>query len=132
MPEIEGGPADYFWPESISNGWVAGRAVDDRADASRYFTSLRYRIADGRYEELPRSVSPNLTAANGRTAGGPAERDRPPIITAGGEVVELPRYRTAKEYEISTFSADGRRLGGYTTDTDGEQVGTEPLLWTCR
>ena len=83
MPEIEGGPADYFWPESISNGWVAGRAVDDRADGSRYFTSLRYRIADGRYK-------------------------------------------------ISTFSADGRRLGGYTTDSDGEQVGTEPLLWTCR
>ncbi|WP_433793991.1 hypothetical protein [Actinoplanes sp. CA-252034] len=132
MPEIEGGPADYFWPESISDGWVAGRAVDDRADGSRYFTALRYRIADGVYETLPENVFPNLIAANGLIAGGPAARDRPPLITAGAEVVELPRYRTAKEYEITTFSADGRRLGGYTTDSDGGQVGTEPLLWTCR
>jgi hypothetical protein len=131
-PEIEGGPADYFWPDSISNGWVAGRAVDDRADGSRSFTALRYRIADGVYQKLPENVFPNLIAENGWIAGGPAERDEPPIITAGSEVVRLPRYRTAKEYQISTFSADGRRLGGYTTDMDGEQVGNEPLLWTCR
>ncbi|MEV4275745.1 hypothetical protein [Actinoplanes xinjiangensis] len=132
MPEIEGGPADYFWPDSISNGWVAGRAVDDRADGSRWFTAMRYRIADGSWEKLPENVFPNLIAANGWVAGGPTGRDEAPIITAGSEVVRLPRYKTAKEYEISTFSADGRRLGGYITDMEGELVGNEPLLWTCR
>jgi hypothetical protein len=128
LPQVEGGRADAFWGESISDGWVAGRAADDRADGSRWLHSLRYRIADGTYQDLPRDVLPALIAGNGWIAGG-AEV---PVIMVGSEVVEMPRYRTLKEYQISTFSADGRTLGGYSTDSVGDQVGNEPLVWTCR
>ncbi|BEL09301.1 hypothetical protein Q0Z83_074920 [Actinoplanes sichuanensis] len=127
-PRIEGDVADYFWPESISNGWVAGRAVDDSADGSRSFTSMRYRIADGTYHRLPQTVFPALIAENGWVAGEAG----PPLILAGSEVVELPRYRTLKEYQITYYSADGRRVAGHSTDSEADQVGNEPLLWTCR
>lgn len=128
-PEVDGGEADYFWPESITNGWVAGRAVDDSPDGStRSFASMRYRIADGTYHPLPQSVFPALIADNGWVAGEAG----PPVILAGSKVVELPRYRTLKEYQISYYSADGRRVAGHSTDSEGNQVGNEPLLWTCR
>ncbi len=129
LPLVEGETADYFWPESIVDGWVAGRAVLDKPDGSRWFTSYRYRIADGTYEKLTAPQYPALIAENGWVAGG----TRQPVVVAGTEEIALPRYPGASDYQIRSISADGRVIGGSSSNLTGEdQVGNDPLVWTCR
>ncbi|MFG1993425.1 hypothetical protein ACGFJ7_25930 [Actinoplanes sp. NPDC048988] len=134
MPTVDGGQATLFWPESISNGWVYGRAVRDIIGRSggRSFASYRYDIAAGRYEKLPIPLGPPAVgAANGwvlATTG-----DFKPVIIAGRKVVTLPGFTKMREYVTTTLSADGKTAGGYTTDTTAtEPVANRPLMWTCR
>lgn len=132
LPDVEGEKATLFWPESMSDGWVYGRAVRDAADRSwRDFASYRYSIAENRYERLLVPFHPPaLGAANGWVLGVTGEYT--PVIVADRRVVKLPGYQKMKEYVVSSFSADGRVAGGYTTDSDGDGVANRPLRWTCR
>ncbi|MEU4623177.1 hypothetical protein AB0G04_24785 [Actinoplanes sp. NPDC023801] len=128
MPMVDGRKADFFWPESIIDGWVAGRAVIEEKD-SRAFRSFRYRIADGTYEELSRTVIPALIAENGWVAGGYDQL----VVLAGDEMVKLPRYPEADDYQVSSISADGRVISGSSSSLlPGDQVGNDPLVWTCK
>ncbi|MBM2614809.1 hypothetical protein JIG36_04465 [Actinoplanes sp. LDG1-06] len=128
---------DFFWPESISDGWVYGRAGQDtgvkngRAGSAREFTSFKYDIAANKYERMPVNMGPPaLGAENGRVLG--VTEGYSPVIVAGSKIVDLPRYRNLKEYEVTGFSADGKVAVGYTTDTDRtEGVVNRPLRWTC-
>ncbi|XVV14855.1 hypothetical protein ACQP2X_11140 [Actinoplanes sp. CA-131856] len=133
LPEVEDVKATYFWPESVSNGWIYGRAVRDSADGgSRTFASYRYNIAAGKYEELDIALGPAVIgAANGWMLATTGHFE--PIIIAGEKVVQLPRYNKMKEYVTSALSADGKVAAGYTTDTTAtEPVANRPLMWTCR
>ena len=133
LPTVDGRRATYFWPESIGDGWVLGRAVRDSADGSRRsFVSYRYRIATGTYERLPVALGPPaLGARNGWVLG--TTGDHRPVVVAGPAVVRLPAYRAMKEYVVSSFSADGRVAAGYTADTTADEgVANRPLRWTCR
>ncbi|MGX6600997.1 hypothetical protein ACWKSP_02495 [Micromonosporaceae bacterium Da 78-11] len=131
LPTVDGEKADFFWPESVVDGLVTGRAVFDQAkDGSRRFASMRYRIATGRYERLPIPMGPPaIVAANGWILGDVGDHL---AIVAGSTVLDLPRYAKQREYVVSSFSADGRVAAGYSTDgmTDGE-VRNLPLVWTC-
>lgn len=133
LPTVSGRKATAFWPESITDGRIVGRAVFDAADGgTRTFASMRYRIADGRYERLPVTLGPPaIGAANGWVLATTGRSE--PVIVAGSRVVKLPRYAGLREYEVSSFSADGKVAGGYTTDSSGEVgVDNRPLMWTCR
>jgi hypothetical protein len=128
LPAVGKKKADFFWPESIIDGWVAGRAVFDEDDA-RTFASFRYRIADGTYEVMAQNVIPALIAENGWLAGDLGG----PVVLAGNETVKLPGYSKGGDYQISNISADGRVIGGSCSSTlPGNKVGNDPLVWTCR
>jgi hypothetical protein len=128
LPAVGKKKADFFWPESIIDGWVAGRAVFDEDDA-RTFASFRYRIADGTYEPLAQTVIPALIAENGWLAGDLGG----PVVLAGNETVKLPRYQKGGDYQISNISVDGRVIGGSSSSSlPGNKVGNDPLIWTCR
>ncbi|WP_143234436.1 hypothetical protein [Paractinoplanes atraurantiacus] len=133
LPEVEGVKATYFWPESVSSGWVYGRAVRDSPDGgSRTFATYRYNIAANEYEELDIPLGPlTLGAANGWVLATTGHFE--PIIIAGEKAVPLPFYNKMKEYVTSAFSADGKVAAGYTTDTTAsDPVANRPLMWTCR
>jgi hypothetical protein len=128
LPSVGSKKADLFWPESIIDGWVAGRAVFDENDV-RTFASFRYRIADGTYELLAQNVIPALIAENGWLAGDLGG----PVVLAGNETVKLPRHPTGGDYQISSISVDGRVIGGSSSfSLPGDKVGNDPLIWTCR
>jgi uncharacterized membrane protein len=132
LPTVEGQKASYFWPESISKGWIFGRAVRDSHDGGvRTFASYRYSLATNKYEKLPVQLAPPaLGAENGWILG--ATNDYRPVIIAGSRVVRLPRYNQMKEYEVTALSADGKVAAGYTTDTtDTEGVANRPIVWSC-
>jgi hypothetical protein len=127
-PTVGAKKADSFWPESVIDGIVAGRAVfDDKT--SRTFASFRYRIADGTYEPLAQNVVPALIAENGWIAGDLGG----PVVLAGNEPVRLPRYPKGDDYQLWSISADGRVIGGSSSSSlPGDQVGNDPLVWTCK
>ncbi|GAA4963306.1 hypothetical protein [Actinoplanes utahensis] len=128
LPTAKGKKADYFWPTSISGGWVLGRAVFD-TEQTRDFAALRYHLATGRYEELKTYMGYDMLLAENGWIAGTMEQ---PMILAGSRKVALPRYGRLRDYHVSSFSADGRVVGGYTSDSGSDGVGNEPLLWTCR
>ncbi|MFC4072510.1 hypothetical protein [Actinoplanes subglobosus] len=128
LPPVDGEKATFFWPESIVDGWVAGRAVLDKPDGSRWFTAYRYRIADGTYEKVDGPGYPVLIAANGWVVSGTQQ----PVITADDRLFDLPLHPDADDYQISSISADGRVIGGSGAALGGNQVGNDPLMWTCR
>ncbi|MBB4691266.1 hypothetical protein [Paractinoplanes abujensis] len=131
-PDAGGEKADFFWPESISDGVVYGRAGRDSADgSSREFASYAYTIATGAFRKLPVDLGPPaLGATNGRVLGVRGISDV--VVVAGDQVVKLPRYHGMKEYVVSAFSADGKVAAGYTTDTDEtEGVANRPVRWNC-
>ncbi|MEV4343157.1 hypothetical protein AB0J83_01560 [Actinoplanes sp. NPDC049596] len=133
LPTVDGEKASFFWPESVSAGWVYGRAGHDSADGStRSFASYRYDIARNRYEALPAPLGPPaIGAGNGWVLGTTGAYD--PVLISGKKVVKLPRYKTMKEYVVSALSADGKVAAGYTTDTDEKEgVANRPVVWTCR
>ncbi|MCY1137123.1 hypothetical protein OWR29_03870 [Actinoplanes sp. Pm04-4] len=127
LPRPKG--ADYFWTDTISNGWLYGRAVYD-SDRTRDFTSYRYSIATGKYEKLATELSPSAYGAENGWVAGVAVG---PVIIAGKKVVDLPRYQKMREYMITAYSADGKTAAGYSYDnTDSEVAANRPLKWTCR
>lgn len=129
VPTVDGTKGTFFWPESMSNGWVVGRAVRDDKDGSRGFESYRYQISTGKYEPIavPLDAFSRL-AANGWIAG---VQNQLPVIVAGGRAVPLPPHGTNLQYVMSSFSADGKVAGGYSVG-DGTPVTNEPLMWRCR
>jgi hypothetical protein len=128
LPVVDGVQADAFWPESIRNGWVAGRSVKDSADGSRSFAWFRYRVATGTYEELPDETGmPDRVAANGWVLGTVTE---PRILSEAG-VTKLPRYRKGTEYQLRSFSDDGLVVGGHMTGI-GASTENQPLMWRCK
>jgi hypothetical protein len=129
MPDVDGRPADMFWPAAIRNGWVVGRSVVDTENA-RDFVYFRYRIATDRYEELaPGSGMPARVAANGWVLG---DGVRPVVTTDAGRTTMLPAYPKLKgdqQYLVEAFSDDGLTVAGYSA---GEDTDNQPLLWRCR
>jgi hypothetical protein len=130
LPAVGRKKADFFWPESIIDGVVAGRAVfDDEKNGSRTFASFRYRIADGTYEQLAQTVIPAIIAENGWVAGDLGG----PVVLAGNETVKLPRHPKGSDYQIWSISVDGRVIGGSSSSTlPDNKVGNDPLVWTCK
>jgi hypothetical protein len=135
LPTVRGKPADFFWPESISDGWVAGRAVLDATDGSRSFAWYRYRVASNRYEPLPDGAGmPARVAANGWVAGvgagGNAENlsEKVTIFSDAG-VLSLPRYHSDNEYTVASYSADGLVVGGTSAAPD---LVNRAMMWRCR
>jgi uncharacterized membrane protein len=131
LPAVDGEKATHFWPESITGGWVVGRAMRDTG-GSREFASYRYRIATNTYERLPLELfPPAIGATNGWILG--ITDGYQPVIVAGEKVVRLPGYQAMREYVVSSFSADGKVAAGYSTDTtDTEAVANRPLRWICQ
>jgi hypothetical protein len=134
LPTVDGRKATSFWPESISNGWVAGRAVFGNADASqRSFASMRFQVSTGTYEKLPTALGPDaIIAANGWIFGsGPGTPTNNPLIVSGSHVLKLPMYGKVRDYIVSSFSADGRTAAGYSTGLDNSKTDNLPFRWTC-
>lgn len=129
VPTVDGAKGTFFWPESMSNGWVVGRAVRDDKDGSRSFESYRYQISTGKYEPITVPLLNSRLAANGWVAG--VGSGQLPVIVAGGQAVPLPGHGTNVEYMMSSVSADGKVAGGYSVG-DGTPVTNEPLMWRCR
>jgi hypothetical protein len=126
LPPVDGKPANFFWPESIRNGWVAGRAVVDAADGERSFTWYRYRVATNRYEQLPTDAgNPSRVAANGWVAGV----DATATVFSGAGVLALPKYRSDQDYKVTSISTDGLVIGGSSATPD---LVNRPLMWRCR
>ncbi|BCY06326.1 hypothetical protein L3i22_014140 [Actinoplanes sp. L3-i22] len=133
VPKMRDGTrATSFVGQSISNGWVAGSAVLDTADSST-FTPVRYRIATGEYEFLPRELGTAARiSADGWIVG---EGQFSPVLVAGTRAVKLPPYGpTSKNpgeisYDVRGISADGAVIVGYKA---GLQLTNDPLMWTCR
>lgn len=128
----DGRRATSFSPASISNGWVSGNAVYETKDMTA-FTPMRYRISTGEYETLSTDVdSGDLVTADGWVVGGGRQS---PVMLAGSRTVELPAYGKAGSapglifYDVRAVSADGRVVIGYKA---GEDLGNDPLMWTCR
>ena len=130
LPMVKGVQADAFWPESIRNGWIAGRSMKDSDDGStRSFAWFRYRVATGTYEELPNETGmPDRVAANGWVLATASE---PRILSDNGVVTKLPRYRGGTEYQMRSFSDDGLVAGGHMLGI-GESVENQPLIWRCK
>ncbi len=127
LPDVDGVRADLFWPESIRNGWVAGRSVVDSSDGSRGFAWFRYRVATNTYERLPDEAGmPDRVAANGWVLGTASE----PRIYADGGVTRLPRYKKGTEYQMASYSDDGLIAGGHMTGVG--TIENQPLMWRCR
>jgi hypothetical protein len=127
LPDVDGVRADLFWPESIRNGWVAGRSVIDSPDGSRRFAWFRYRVATGTYERLPDEAGmPDRVAANGWVLGTASE----PRIYADGGVTKLPRYKKGTEYQMASYSDDGLTAAGHMTGVG--DIENQPLVWRCR
>lgn len=128
LPVVDGVRADAFWPESIRNGWVAGRSVEDAADGSRRFAWFRYRVATGTYEPLPDEAGmPDRVAANGWVLGTATE----PRIWSEAGVTKLPRYKNGESYQMRSFSDDGLVAGGHMTGL-GTSPENQPLMWRCK
>jgi hypothetical protein len=126
LPTVDGKPANYFWAESISNGWVAGRAVVDTPSGERRFTWYRYRVATNQYEQLPMEAGmPARVAANGWVAGVGATV----TIFSDAGVLPLPSYQTDQDYTITSYSADGLVIGGSSA---APGLVNRPLMWRCR
>lgn len=123
LPEVDGVRASFIWPESVRDGWVAGRAGLVTAEETR-FTPFRYRIATGAYERLPDSAGlPARVAANGWVlSAGPGVS-----IVAGTRATKLPAYRGGGDYQMVSISDDGLVAGGHLTEGENQ-----PLMWRCR
>jgi hypothetical protein len=134
LPTVDGKAANFFWPESISDGWVAGRAVLDADDGSRRFAWYRYRVATNRYEPLPdRAGMPARVAANGWVAGVGGDGNVEDIsarvtVFSDAGVLTLPKYRTDREYTVTSYSADGLVIGGSSA---APGLVNRALMWRC-
>jgi hypothetical protein len=127
LPIMDNVRADFFWPESINNGWVTGRGGKDDTNGT-WFAYFRYRIDAGRYQRLPDEAGmPARVAANGWVLAAGAS---PTIISDLG-VTRLPGYRKEQEYQLSSFSDDGLVAGGHSTGLT-EGTDNQPLMWRCR
>ncbi len=133
LPRMRDGKrATSFSPQAISNGWVSGDAIYETRDMTA-FTPMRYRISTGEYEMLSTDIAGGrLVTAEGWVVG---EGRRSPVMIAGKRTVELPPYGKAGttpgevSYDVRAVSADGHVVIGYKA---GENLGNDPLLWTCR
>jgi hypothetical protein len=126
LPNYNGKPANYFWPYSISNGWIIGSAVVDVPHSERLFLRYRYQIATNHYQALPEDAGmPYGVAANGWVAGLAVRV----TIYSDYHVLALPNYGSDRDHYVSSFSADGRVIGGYSL---GPNLTSRPLMWRCR
>jgi hypothetical protein len=126
LPTVEGERANYFWPESIRNGWVAGRAVAESSDGGQSFTWYRYRVATNHYEPLPEVAGmSSRVAANGWVVGVNGSV----TVFSDAGVLTLPSYRTDEDYNVTSFSTDGLVVGGTSAAAD---LVNRPLMWRCR
>lgn len=128
LPVVDGVRADAFWPESIRNGWIAGRSMKDSADGrTRSFAWFRYRIGTGTYERLPTDAGmPDRVAANGWVLGTASE----PRIFSDAGVTKLPRYQKGTQYQMVSFSDDGLVAAGHMTGVGS--IENQPLVWRCK
>ena len=128
LPEVDGRKADAFWPTSIGGGLVAGRAVFDDEN-SRGFTSMTFDLRTEIYRALPANLgSIQLLAADGSVAG---VTGRTPAIVSGEVITKLP-VDERKEYDVESFSDDGRVVAGSSGFTKDEKTANEPILWRCQ
>jgi len=141
LPEVDGRKASFFWPDSISNGVVFGRAVMGEPEDEN-FVAMRYRITSGTFEQMPGQIRREVYGAEDGSAAGTMVADastgieRPVLISTSG-LTMLPVYKQARpeaNYSVGSFSADGHTIAGYTTDDDpsAAEIVNMALVWTCR
>ncbi|SDT66231.1 hypothetical protein [Actinoplanes derwentensis] len=137
LPTVGGKKADYFEPTSIAGDWILGAAIIETDDSegrpSRALTPIKFRISDGTYHPVPATdgIGFGQLADNGWILALNNESYKP-VILSGSKVVKLPEYQRFKEYQVTSFSADGKTVGGYSTDMGPEEVDNRPFLWTCK
>jgi hypothetical protein len=68
---------------------------------------------------------PYGVAANGWVAGLAVRV----TIYSDYHVLALPNYGSDRDHYVSSFSADGRVIGGYSL---GPNLTSRPLMWRCR
>jgi hypothetical protein len=127
-PATIDGQTGEFTPFTMSAGWAYG--------------NVSIALPDGgdRYESLPVSAGDStFGSANGWVLGtapvvGGTAPTAVPVITAGGHTVRLPLDPEAHNYLVTSFSADGHTVGGYSADSSrkaGEPVPNRAFMWTC-
>ncbi|MFF4890225.1 hypothetical protein [Micromonospora chersina] len=132
LPTVPGGKATTFFPASVAGGWVTGTAERDatvvpRDGLPRY--AVRIDLRTGRAEVLPSVRWVGVSNGQGWLAGT-LSGDVPGVII-GARSVKLPvpdGWRGARQGSVTSFSDDGRVLGGKLESDD--QV--RPVRWTCR
>lgn len=130
LPTVNGRKATAFWPESIRNGRIAGRAVFDEENA-RHFTSMTYDVRTDTYSPVDAAFGADVLIADDGTVLG-VTATGPTIIPASGKGITTLPSTKGKEYDLRSFSSDGRQAAGYSHFATGEKVGNEPIVWRCR
>jgi uncharacterized membrane protein len=133
LPRVPGGRATRFVPLSLANGWVTGLAqretkVVPRSGIPTY--PVRIDLRTGQADVLKGKVSSATGNGRGWVAGKVAE-DVPGVIT-DTRSVKLPvpdGWRGERQGWVTSFSDDGRVLGGRLEPTDQT---VRPVRWTCR
>lgn len=131
LPRVPGGKADRFMPLSLAGGWVTGTAERDtevvpRSGIPSY--PVRINLRTGQAEVLKGVLWAGTGNGQGWLAGWVSD-DVPGVIT-DTRSVRLPvpdGWRGERQGEVTSFSDDGRVLGGKLESDD--QV--RPVRWTC-
>lgn len=131
MPDVAGRPAVSFWPISIYDGVVFGRATDPRPDGSLYFHPFLFDLRTDRYTALTHDFG---LVGNG--LGWMAGYDkRGMFVAAPAGRATLPTIGPFDDGDPNTFndndvvyiSEDGLTLGGQSPDAGQIQA----VRWRC-
>jgi hypothetical protein len=131
MPEVDGKPAQTFWPISIHDGIVFGRAVKAVGGGGISFDSFLFNLRTGTYTPL--------THASGLVGNGAGwivgQESAGPFVAAPGGRATLPTLvppSTDPEVHLMNLavyiSADGTVLGGQAVDDKGL---IQAVRWRC-
>lgn len=132
MPVIDGKEAPTFWPISIHNGVIFGRASQPKSDGSVRFQMLLFDLRTDRFTLLNQGFG-----LVGNSLGWIAGFDREGLFVAtptGGRVSLPPLVpddndpATPSDNAVAHMSADGLVLGGSTKDATGQ---LQAVRWRC-
>jgi hypothetical protein len=123
LPTVDGEKSTGFSPTSLNGAWIYGSAVYETKSATS-FTAMRYNIATGKYQRLATELQDPVGADNGWILG---IGQRGPTLLVGSKAIVLPKYGEQDDYFMSSFSADGGVIAGYSSTG----MSNHPLVWRC-
>ncbi|GIJ67268.1 hypothetical protein [Virgisporangium ochraceum] len=131
MPEVGGKPAQTFWPISIHDGVVFGRAARPIGSGGVSFDSFLFNLRTGTYTPLTHAFG-LVGTSEGWIVG--QEWDGPFVAAPGGRA-PLPMLVPLSEDPVTRLmnmavhiSADGTVIGGQAVD-DKSQI--QAVRWRC-